>query len=80
MKNKKYIALPLALKPLHCLSGSPCLTSCLLLLLLPEKGLKLTARNLLALAYKHHVVRVFYVPDLLVDGVKAEQLSPSQAQ
>lgn len=27
------IATPLALKPLHCLSGSPCLTSCLLLLL-----------------------------------------------
>lgn len=45
-----------------------------------RKGLKLTARNLLALAYKHHAVRVFYVPDLLVDGVKAEQLSPSQAQ
>lgn len=27
----KQIATPLALKPLHCLRGSPCLTSCLLL-------------------------------------------------
>lgn len=31
---------PLALKPLHCLRGSPCLTSCLLLLLMQnQKGI-----------------------------------------
>lgn len=33
-------ATPLALKPLHCLSGSPCLTSCLLLLLRQKSELK----------------------------------------
>lgn len=39
-KHKK-VAWPLALKPLHCLSGSPCLTSCLLLLLRKRSELRI---------------------------------------